>query len=64
MFEMAGTTDDKLLNLIVENMQIMNRMKRKLLLFDLDGTLLKNDKTISDNTLRVLRQCRGMRLMR
>lgn len=52
------------MNLIVENMQIMNRMKRKLLLFDLDGTLLKNDKTISDNTLRVLRQCRGMRLMR
>lgn len=27
------------------------------LLFDLDGTLLRSDKTISRNTLRVLREC-------
>ncbi len=30
----------------------------KLLLFDLDGTLLRSDKTISDYTLQVLRECR------
>ncbi len=30
----------------------------KLLLFDLDGTLLQSDKTISKRTLSVLRQCR------
>ena len=30
----------------------------KLLLFDLDGTLLRNDKTISGRTLEVLRRCR------
>lgn len=33
-------------------------MGYKLLLFDLDGTLLRNDKTISDNTLQVLKKCR------
>lgn len=30
----------------------------KLLLFDLDGTLLQSDKTISKRTLSVLKQCR------
>lgn len=30
----------------------------KLLLFDLDGTLLRSDKTISDRTLAVLQECR------
>ena len=33
-------------------------MNQKLLLFDLDGTLLKNDKTISENTLAALMKCR------
>ncbi len=33
-------------------------MDCKLLLFDLDGTLLRSDKTISDTTLRVLEKCR------
>ena len=32
--------------------------KCKLLLFDLDGTLLRSDKTISGRTLSVLKQCR------
>ena len=35
----------------------MNQTYR-LLLFDLDGTLLQSDKTISEKTLSVLRQCR------
>lgn len=30
----------------------------KLLLFDLDDTLLRSDKTISSHTLSVLKQCR------
>ena len=30
----------------------------KLLLFDLDGTLLRSDKTISQTTLKALRECR------
>ena len=30
----------------------------KLLLFDLDGTLLRSDKTISQATLKALRECR------
>ena len=30
----------------------------KLLLFDLDGTLLRSDKTISENTLQTLKKCR------
>lgn len=30
----------------------------KLLLFDLDGTLLRSDRTISDRTLAVLQECR------
>lgn len=30
----------------------------KLLLFDLDGTLLRSDKTISSGTLQVLQKCR------
>lgn len=33
-------------------------MNYKLLLFDLDGTLLRSDKTISDTTLDVLQKCR------
>ena len=32
--------------------------KCKLLLFDLDGTLLRSDKTISQMTLKALRECR------
>ena len=32
--------------------------KCKLLLFDLDGTLLRSDKTISERTLSALKQCR------
>ena len=31
----------------------------KLLLFDLDGTLLRSDKTISQTTLKALQECRG-----
>lgn len=30
----------------------------KLLLFDLDGTLLRSDKTISQTTLKALQECR------
>ena len=30
----------------------------KLLLFDLDGTLLRSDKTISDRTLKAINKCR------
>lgn len=30
----------------------------ELLLFDLDGTLLQSDKSISDRTLKALRLCR------
>ena len=32
--------------------------KCKLLLFDLDGTLLQSDKTISTRTLSALKKCR------
>lgn len=38
-------------------------MQYKLLLFDLDGTLLKSDKTISEYTLSVLNKCRNKGLM-
>ena len=38
-------------------------MRYKLLLFDLDGTLLKSDKTISEHTLSVLNKCRSNGLM-
>lgn len=31
----------------------------KVLLFDLDGTLLRSDKTISQATLKALRKCKG-----
>lgn len=31
---------------------------QKILLFDLDGTLLRNDKTISEYTLKILSECR------
>lgn len=33
-------------------------MQYKLLLFDLDGTLLRNDKTISGNTINIINKCR------
>ena len=33
--------------------------KCKLLLLDLDGTLLQSDKTISTRTLSALKKCRG-----
>ena len=36
----------------------MRKNTCKLLLFDLDGTLLQSDKTISQRTLSVLRKCR------
>ena len=35
-------------------------MTRKVLLFDLDGTLLKSDKTISNNTLEVIQKCKQL----
>lgn len=35
----------------------------KLLLFDLDGTLLRSDKSISDRTLKALQQCRKNRIL-
>lgn len=38
-------------------------MKYKLLLFDLDGTLLNSDKSISAYTLSVLDKCRNMGLL-
>lgn len=31
---------------------------KRMLLFDLDGTLLKNDKTISNNTIAILSKCK------
>ena len=36
----------------------IDMQKCKMLLFDLDGTLLQSDKTISDRTLSVLKKCR------
>ena len=30
----------------------------KILLFDLDGTLLRNDKTLSEYTLKILSKCK------
>ena len=38
-------------------------MQYKLLLFDLDGTLLKSDKTISAHTLSILNKCRNKGVM-
>ena len=38
-------------------------MEYKLLLFDLDGTLLRSDKSISEHTLSVLQKCRKKGLM-
>ena len=35
-----------------------NKNQKKLLLFDLDDTLLRSDKTISERTLKALRKCR------
>ena len=37
--------------------------RKKLLLFDLDGTLLRSDKTISQRTLNALRQCREQSIL-
>ena len=33
-------------------------LNKRILLFDLDGTLLQNDKTISKRTLKILELCR------
>ena len=38
-------------------------MDYKILLFDLDGTLLRRNKTISEHTLEVLRKCREKGLL-
>lgn len=32
--------------------------KPQILLFDLDGTLLRNDKTLSEYTLKILSRCK------
>ena len=37
-------------------------MKIKILVFDLDGTLLRTVKTISERTKKVLRQCQKARI--
>ena len=41
----------------------MRKNTCKLLLFDLDGTLLQSDKMISKRTLSVLRKCREMGIL-
>ena len=40
-------------------------MKIKMLVFDLDDTLLRNDKTISEHTISVLKNCndRGIKVI-
>lgn len=43
---------------LYENERRMHMKNVKLLLFDLDGTLLRSDKTISGRTLAVLQECR------
>lgn len=43
---------------LYENERGMHMKNVKLLLFDLDGTLLRSDKTISGRTLAVLQECR------
>ena len=35
-----------------------NGKQKIILLFDLDGTLLRNDKTLSEHTLDVLSKCK------
>ena len=40
-------------------MTAQTKQRTKLLLFDLDGTLLQDDKTISQRTLGALEKCRG-----
>lgn len=43
----------------------MSKINRKqLLLFDLDDTLLRSDKTISARTLAALRKCREQGILR
>ena len=42
---------------------MVNIKNSKLLLFDLDGTLLRSDKIISDNTIEVLEKCRKTGLL-
>ena len=32
---------------------------KKMIVLDLDGTTLRNDKTVSDNTISTLLECRG-----
>lgn len=61
--------DDKIVVMdIIAMLKIKRRPNRKektcrLLLFDLDGTLLRSDKSISDKTLSTLRQCREKGIM-
>lgn len=43
---------------LCENERGMHMKNIQLLLFDLDGTLLRSDKTISDRTLAALQNCR------
>ncbi len=35
----------------------------KILLFDLDGTLLRNDKTLSEYTLEIVSKCEASGMM-
>ena len=42
---------------------MINIKNSKLLLFDLDGTLLRSDKIISDNTIETLEKCRETGLL-
>ena len=42
---------------------MVNIKNSKLLLFDLDGTLLRSDKIISDNTIETLEKCRKTGLL-
>jgi ribonucleotide monophosphatase NagD (HAD superfamily) len=41
-------------------------MNIKLLAIDLDGTLLRDDKTVSEYTISILRECRmrGLKIIR
>lgn len=45
------------------NTDCVSDMKYKLLLFDLDGTLLRSDKSISSNVITALNECREMGLL-
>ena len=43
--------------------KVIMKQTCRLQLFDLDGTLLRSDKSISDKTLSTLRQCREKGIM-